>query len=47
MINPHLMTTQMKRGFRPPADRLTLSATSAKALSPVPTTVHATLTDPN
>jgi hypothetical protein len=37
----------MKRGFRLPTDRLTLSATSVKALSPVPTTVRATLTDPN
>jgi hypothetical protein len=46
-VNPHLMTTRVKRGFRLPADRLTLSATSASTLSPVPSSVRATLVDPN
>jgi hypothetical protein len=41
------MTTRAKRGFRLPADRLTLSATSALTLSPVPSSVCATLVDPN
>jgi hypothetical protein len=44
-INPHLMTTRAKRGFRLPTDRLTLLATSASALSLVPSSVHAALTD--
>jgi hypothetical protein len=37
----------VKRGFRLPVDRLTLSATSASALSPVPISVHAALADLN
>jgi hypothetical protein len=41
------MTTRAKRGFRLPADRLTLSATSASTLSPVPSSVRAALVDPN
>jgi hypothetical protein len=44
-INPHSMTTQAKRGFQLPADKLTLSTTSSSLLSPVPTSVHAALTD--
>jgi hypothetical protein len=39
------MTTQAKQGFRLPADKLTLSATSSSPLSPVPTSVRAALTD--
>jgi hypothetical protein len=46
-VNPHPMTTRVKRGFRLLADRLTLSATSASTLSPVPSSVRATLIDPN
>jgi hypothetical protein len=41
------MTTRAKRGFRLQADRLTLSATLASTLSPVPSSVRATLMDPN
>jgi hypothetical protein len=41
------MTTRAKRGFRLPADRLTLSTTSASTLSPVPSSVRAALVDPN
>jgi hypothetical protein len=41
------MTTRAKRGFRLPADRLTLSATSTLTLSPVPSTFRAALIDPN
>jgi hypothetical protein len=41
------MTTQAKRGFRLLTDRLTLSATSALTLSPVPSSVCAALVDPN
>jgi hypothetical protein len=39
------MTTRVKRGFRLPSDKLTLSATSSSPLSPVPTSVHAALID--
>jgi hypothetical protein len=46
-VNPHPMTTQVKRGFRLPTDRLTLSATSAPTLSPIPSSVCTTLTDSN
>jgi hypothetical protein len=46
-INPHPMTTWAKRGFRLPIDRLTLSATSASTLLPVPSSVRAALIDPN
>jgi hypothetical protein len=46
-INPHLMTTWVKRGFRLPVDRLTLSATSASNLSLVPSSIHTVLIDPN
>jgi hypothetical protein len=41
------MTTQAKRGFRLSADRLTLSATSASTLSPVPSSACVALVDPN
>jgi hypothetical protein len=41
------MTTWVKRGFRLPADRLTLSATLASTLSLVPSSVCAALVDPN
>jgi hypothetical protein len=37
----------VKRGFRLSADRLTLSATSASTLSPVPSSIRAALVDPN
>jgi hypothetical protein len=45
-VNPHPLTTRAKRGFRLPADRLTLSVTSASTLSPVPSS-RAALVDPN
>jgi hypothetical protein len=45
-INPHPMTTRVKRGFRLPADKLTLSTTSSSSLSPMPTSVHAALANP-
>jgi hypothetical protein len=41
------MTTRAKRGFRLLADRLTLSATSTSTLSPVLSSIRATLVDPN
>jgi hypothetical protein len=41
------MTTRAKRGFRLLADRLTLSATLTSTLSPVPSSIRATLVDPN
>jgi hypothetical protein len=41
------MTTRVKWGFRLPADRLTLSATSVWTLSQVPSSVRATLITPN
>jgi hypothetical protein len=41
------MTTRAKWGFWLPADRLTLSATSASTLSPVPSSVRVALVDPN
>jgi uncharacterized membrane protein len=41
------MTTRAKRGFRLLANRLTLSATSASTLSPVPSSVRVALIDPN
>jgi hypothetical protein len=47
LVNPHLMTTRTKQGFRLPADKLTLSATSASALSPVPSSVRVALIDLN
>jgi hypothetical protein len=46
-VNPHLMITQAKWDFRLLTDRLTLSATSASTLSLVPSSVCATLIDPN
>jgi hypothetical protein len=46
-INPHLMTTWGKRGFQLPADRLTLSVTSASTLSPMPSSACVALVDPN
>jgi hypothetical protein len=41
------MTTRAKRVFRFPTDRLTLSATSVLTLSPVPSSIRATLVDPS
>jgi hypothetical protein len=41
------MTMRVKRGFQLSTDRLTLSATSALTLSPVPSSVYAALVDPN
>jgi hypothetical protein len=46
-INPHLMITRVKRGFRLPTDRLTLSATSVSIVSSVPSSVCATLINLN
>jgi hypothetical protein len=46
-INPHPMITRVKRGFWLPTDRLTLSATVASIVSPVPSSVRAALIDPN
>jgi hypothetical protein len=46
-VNPHPMTTRVKRGFRLPINILTLSATSSSLLSPVPTSICAALTDPS
>jgi hypothetical protein len=47
LVNPHPMTRRAKRGFWLPTDKLTLSATSSSPFSPVPTSVHAALTDPS
>jgi hypothetical protein len=47
LVNPHLMTTRVKRGFWLRVDRLTLSTTSASTLSPMLSSVHAALIDPN
>jgi hypothetical protein len=41
------MTMRAKRSFRLLADKLTLSATLASTLSPVPSSIRATLVDPN
>jgi hypothetical protein len=41
------MTMWGKWGFQLPPDRLTLSATWTSILSPVPSSIHATLIDPN
>jgi hypothetical protein len=41
------MTTQVKQGFWLPTNRLTLSATSASTLSPVPSSICVALIDPN
>jgi uncharacterized membrane protein len=41
------MTTWEKWGFQLSTDRLTLSATLASTLSPVPSSVHTALVDPN
>jgi hypothetical protein len=46
-VNPHLMTTQAKRGFRLPADKLTLLVTSSSPLSSGPTSIHTALADPS
>jgi hypothetical protein len=46
-INPHPMTMRVKRDFRLPADRLTLSATTTSTLSPLPSSVRVALIDPN
>jgi hypothetical protein len=47
LVNLHPMTTQVKQGFRLPADRLTLSTTLVSTLSQVPSSVRATIVDPN
>jgi hypothetical protein len=47
LANPHPMTTRVKHGFWLLTDRLTLSATSASTLSPVPSSVSASLIDLN
>jgi hypothetical protein len=47
LVNPYPITTRAKRGFWLPADRLTLSATSASTLSPVSSSVRVALIDPN
>jgi hypothetical protein len=47
LVNPHSMTTWVKRGFRLPTDKLTLSATSSSLLSLMPTSVHIALADPS
>jgi hypothetical protein len=41
------MTMQVKHGFRLLADKLTLLTISASTLSPVPSSLRATLVDPN
>jgi hypothetical protein len=46
-VNPHPMTTRVKWSFRLPTDKLTLSATSASTLLPVPSFVHTSLVDLN
>jgi hypothetical protein len=46
-VNPHPMTTRVKRGFWLLVDRLTLSATSVSTLSPVSSSVHVALIDLN
>jgi hypothetical protein len=46
-VNPHPMTTRVKREFRLSVNKLTLSATSSSSLSPMPTSVRATLVDPS
>jgi hypothetical protein len=46
-VNPNPMTTRAKQGIQLPADKLTLSATSSSPLSPVPTSIYATLADPS
>jgi hypothetical protein len=47
LVNPHPMTTWGKRGFRLLADRLILLATLPSILSSVPSSIRATLVDPN
>jgi hypothetical protein len=47
LINPHPMITRVKRGFRLPIDRLTLSTNSASTLSLVPSSLCVALVDPN
>jgi hypothetical protein len=46
-VNPHPMTMRVKQGFRLPADRLTLSATTASTLSSVPSSIRVALIDSN
>jgi hypothetical protein len=46
-VNHRPMTTRVKRGFRLPANKLTLSATSSSLLSLVHTFVLAALIDPS
>jgi hypothetical protein len=46
-LNPHPMTMRVKRGFRLLANRLTLSITSTSTLSPMTSSIHATLIDLN
>jgi hypothetical protein len=46
-VNPYLMTTRAKRGLQLLTDKLTLSATSALTMSPVPSFICAAFLDPN
>jgi hypothetical protein len=47
-VNPHRMVTRAKEGFRMPREPLVLAATTtATPLSLIPTSVRATLADPN
>jgi hypothetical protein len=46
-INHHPMSTWVKRGFRHLRNKLTKSATSTSTFSLVPSSVRATLTEPN
>jgi hypothetical protein len=46
-VNPLLMITWVKWSFWLPADRLTLPATLVSTVSLVPSSVHATLVNPN
>jgi hypothetical protein len=46
-INPHPMTTWVKRGFRLPTDKLMLLTISSSPLSPVPTSIRIALIDPS
>jgi hypothetical protein len=47
LVNPHPMTMRVKQGFRLPADRLTLLATTASTLSSVPSSIRVALIDSN
>jgi hypothetical protein len=47
LVNPHLMTTRTKRGFRLLANKLTLLATSSLPLSLVSTSVRVAPANPS